>query len=96
MSGTGVYKDDKLYSLVFANDRLASTALTLNLRSYGYDYHGYYGKYSLPKYDLIYGSKHQRKSYFQAMQQLYKGKNIKTYLFPNGFDDINKVDVFGD
>lgn len=96
MSGTGVYKDDKLYSLVFANDRLASTALTLNLRSYGHDYNGYYGKYSLPKYDLIYGSKHQRKSYFQAMQQLYKGKNIKTYLFPNGFDDSNKVDVFGD
>ncbi|AJC50077.1 Ig-specific serine endopeptidase MIP [Mesomycoplasma flocculare] len=96
MSGTGVYKNNKLYSLVFANDRTASTALTLNLRSYGHEYNGYYGSYNLPKYDLIYGSKHQRKSYFQAMQQLYTGKSIKTYLFPNGFDDAHKVDVFGD
>lgn len=96
MSGTGVYKDNKLYSLVFATDPRASTAISLNLRSYGQNYQGYYGKYNLPKYDLIYGSKHQRKSYFQAMQQLYKDKNVKTYLFPNGFDDSQKVDVFGD
>ncbi|MDW2912180.1 Ig-specific serine endopeptidase MIP [Mesomycoplasma ovipneumoniae] len=96
MSGTGIYKDNKLYSLVFATDPRASTAVSLNLRSYGNDYKGYYGTYNLPKYDLIYGSKHQRKSYFQAMQELYKDKGIKTYLFPNGFDDSQKVDVFGD
>ncbi|MBG0730712.1 Ig-specific serine endopeptidase MIP [Mycoplasma sp. 'Moose RK'] len=96
MSGTGIYKDNKLYSLIFATDARASTAVSLNLRSYGNDYKGYYGSYNLPKYDLIYGSKHQRKSYFQAMQQLYKDKGVKTYLFPNGFDDSQKVDVFGD
>lgn len=105
MSGSGVYYKDKLYSLVFAADDRAATNISLNVRSYGHDYHGYYGTYNLPKYDLIYGDGtpngqgDQKKSYFDAMQKLMQSnhesyKNIKTYLFPNGFDDSNRINVF--
>lgn len=87
-------EDESSYSIVFASDQRASTGLTLNLRSYGFDYKGYYGKYNLPKYDIIYGSDdNQRKSYFDAMKQIYKSdSNFKTKLFDKGFGE--KIDVF--
>lgn len=105
MSGSGVYYKDKLYSLVFASDDRAATNISLNVRSYGHNYHNYYGSYNLPKYDLIYGDGtangegDQKKSYFDAMQKLSRSHhtsyhNIKTYLFPNGFDESNRINVF--
>ncbi|CAT05038.1 Membrane-associated lipoprotein precursor [Mesomycoplasma conjunctivae] len=87
--------DNSAYSILFASDARASAGLTLNLRSYGYDYKGYYGKYKLAQYDVIYGSDNQRKSYWDAMNQLYKSDSkFKTNLFKNGFADDTKVDVF--
>ncbi|MFL0973860.1 hypothetical protein, partial [Mycoplasmopsis synoviae] len=56
-------------------------------RSEGESYNGFYGKYQLEEYDLIYGGgKNQRTSYRQALESL--DANIKTALFPNG---INKI-----
>lgn len=105
MSGSAVYLKDKdnrkkMYGLVYMSGPNASVAGVLNLRSYGKNYEGYYGKYNLPKYDLIYGdgtangAGEQRKSYFDAMQHMYKGQQIKTFLFPNGFDESYRKDVF--
>ncbi len=66
----------------------AQTGLAAAFRSEGYDYHGLYGSYNLPQYDLIYGGgKDQKTSYRQAMMALYKNKNIATALFPNGFGE---------
>lgn len=98
ISGTSIrLKDKSTYSLLFAGDGRASSSITLNLRSYGYDYKGYYGKYNLPAYDIIYGSVNQRKSYWDAMNKLYGSKNeIKTNLFKDGFGNNSKVDVFKD
>lgn len=50
-------------------------------------------------YDIIYGSKNQFKSYFDAMLQLYgdksnSNKKLKTNLFPNGFSESTRKDVF--
>lgn len=98
LSGSPVFfKDGQLYSVVYASDSQASANLTLNLRSYGYDYKGYYGKYNLPKYDLIYGDAssdaQQQKSYWKALSELYKNQsNFKTNLFPEGLS--KQKDVF--
>lgn len=97
VSGTAIRdSNQKVYGLLFASDKTASAAMVLALRSYGYDYKGYYGKYNLPAYDLIYGSKNQFKSYFDAMLQLYGNKNLKTNLFPNGFSESTRIDTFKD
>ncbi|XBE77889.1 hypothetical protein VQY16_02910 [Mesomycoplasma ovipneumoniae] len=99
VSGTSIRdSNEKIYGLQFASDNAASAAFVLALRSYGYDYKGYYGKYNLPSYDIIYGSKNQFKSYFDAMLQLYgdkSDKKLKTNLFPNGFSESTRKDVFG-
>ncbi|WP_069096658.1 Ig-specific serine endopeptidase MIP [Mesomycoplasma ovipneumoniae] len=98
LSGSPVFfKDGQLYSVVYASDSQASANLTLNLRSYGYDYKGYYGKYNLPKYDLIYGDAssdaQQQKSYWKALSELYKNQSdFKTNLFPEGLG--TQKDVF--
>ncbi|WP_010321152.1 Ig-specific serine endopeptidase MIP [Mesomycoplasma ovipneumoniae] len=98
LSGSPVFfKDGQLYSVVYASDSQASANLTLNLRSYGYDYKGYYGKYNLPRYDLIYGDSssdaQQEKSYWKALSELYKNQsNFKTNLFPEGLG--TQKDVF--
>ncbi|WP_069099762.1 Ig-specific serine endopeptidase MIP [Mesomycoplasma ovipneumoniae] len=98
LSGSPVFfKDGQLYSVVYASDSQASANLTLNLRSYGYDYKGYYGKYNLPKYDLIYGDAssdaQQQKSYWKALSELYKNESdFKTNLFPEGLS--KQKDVF--
>ncbi|MDW2891965.1 Ig-specific serine endopeptidase MIP [Mesomycoplasma ovipneumoniae] len=98
VSGTSIRdSNEKIYGLQFASDNAASAAFVLALRSYGYDYKGYYGKYNLPSYDIIYGSKNQFKSYFDAMLQLYgdkSNKKLKTNLFPNGFSESTRKDVF--
>ncbi|MDW2834381.1 Ig-specific serine endopeptidase MIP [Mesomycoplasma ovipneumoniae] len=98
VSGTSIRdSNEKIYGLQFASDNAASAAFVLALRSYGYDYKGYYGKYNLPSYDIIYGSKNQFKSYFDAMLQLYgnnSDKKLKTNLFPNGFSESTRKDVF--
>lgn len=95
MSGSGVYLNNKLWGLIYMSGPNASVAGVLNLRSYGYNYQGYYGKYNLPQYDLIYGGgKNQVKSYFDAMKHMYRNKNVKTFLFPKGFDLSHRVDVF--
>ncbi|WP_341491778.1 Ig-specific serine endopeptidase MIP [Mesomycoplasma ovipneumoniae] len=98
VSGTSIRdSNEKIYGLQFASDNAASAAFVLALRSYGYDYKGYYGKYNLPAYDIIYGSKNQFKSYFDAMLQLYgdkSDKKLKTNLFPNGFSESTRKDVF--
>ncbi|MFU0909486.1 Ig-specific serine endopeptidase MIP [Mesomycoplasma ovipneumoniae] len=98
VSGTSIRDgNEKIYGLQFASDNAASAAFVLALRSYGYDYKGYYGKYNLPSYDIIYGSKNQFKSYFDAMLQLYgdkSDKKLKTNLFPNGFSESTRKDVF--
>ncbi|WNM15430.1 Ig-specific serine endopeptidase MIP [Mesomycoplasma ovipneumoniae] len=98
LSGSPVFfRDGQLYSVVYASDSQASANLTLNLRSYGYDYKGYYGKYNLPKYDLIYGDSssdaQQQKSYWKALSELYKNESdFKTNLFPDGLS--KQKDVF--
>ncbi|MDF9628000.1 DUF31 family protein [Mesomycoplasma ovipneumoniae] len=98
VSGTSIRdSNEKVYGLQFASDNAASAAFVLALRSYGYNYKGYYGKYNLPSYDIIYGSKNQFKSYFDAMLQLYgdkSDKKLKTNLFPNGFSESTRKDVF--
>ncbi|WP_010321423.1 Ig-specific serine endopeptidase MIP [Mesomycoplasma ovipneumoniae] len=98
VSGTSIRdSNEKIYGLQFASDNAASAAFVLALRSYGYDYKGYYGKYNLPSYDIIYGSKNQFKSYFDAMLQLYgdkSDKKLKTNLFPDGFSESTRKDVF--
>lgn len=102
MSGSGVYLNDKLYGLIYSSDALSSSTGVINLRSYGKNYKGYYGKYNLPKYDLIYGdgaangTGDQKKSYFDAMQHMHtkKGQQIRTFLFPNGFGESHRVNVF--
>ncbi|WP_341490290.1 Ig-specific serine endopeptidase MIP [Mesomycoplasma ovipneumoniae] len=98
VSGTSIRDgNEKIYGLQFASDNAASAAFVLALRSYGYDYKGYYGKYNLPSYDIIYGSKNQFKSYFDAMLQLYgdkSDKKLKTNLFPDGFSESTRKDVF--
>lgn len=98
VSGTSIRDgNQKIYGLQFASDKGASVAMVLALRSYGFDYKGYYGKYNLPAYDIIYGSKNQFKSYFDAMLQLYgenTEKKLKTNLFPNGFSESTRKDVF--
>ncbi|MDW2893047.1 DUF31 family protein [Mesomycoplasma ovipneumoniae] len=98
VSGTSIRdSNEKIYGLQFASDNAASAAFVLALRSYGYDYKGYYGKYNLPAYDIIYGSKNQFKSYFDAMLQLYgnnSDKKLKTNLFPDGFSESTRKDVF--
>ncbi|MEA4162640.1 Ig-specific serine endopeptidase MIP [Mycoplasma sp. 4404] len=59
------------------------TALTQAFRSEGETYDGFYGKYKLEQYDLIYGGgENQRSSYREALQELYP--NIQTYLFKQG------------
>lgn len=97
MSGSAVYLKDKMYGLIYMSGPNASVAGVLNLRSYGKDYEGYYGKYNLPQYDLIYGGgQEQKKSYFDAMQHMYtdKHEDVKTFLFPNGFSESHRVHVF--
>ncbi|MBG0730738.1 Ig-specific serine endopeptidase MIP [Mycoplasma sp. 'Moose RK'] len=97
VSGSPVFlKNGEIYSLVYASNSTASASLTLNLRSYGQDYSGYYGGYNLPKYDLIYGDSSstatQKKSYWAALSSLYKSaSNFKTSLFPDGIDKQKNV-----
>ncbi|WP_029512975.1 Ig-specific serine endopeptidase MIP [Mycoplasmopsis iners] len=65
---------------------LTLTAFSQTFRSDGDDYNGFYGKYKLEKYDLIYGGgPNQRTSYRQALNKLNAG--IRTNLFPNGTSD---------
>ncbi|WP_369024204.1 Ig-specific serine endopeptidase MIP [Mycoplasmopsis synoviae] len=82
--------DNKLIGINFATADGAGvslTAFTQAFRSEGESYNGFYGKYQLEEYDLIYGGgKNQRTSYRQALESL--NANIKTALFPNG---INKI-----
>lgn len=80
--------DENGYSLGihFGSDNNASTGLAQAFYSNGFDYKGYYGKYNLPKYDLIRGGyPKQKKSYYDGMVDWYgKDSNFKTHLFPKG------------
>ncbi|AHB99943.1 Putative peptidase (DUF31) [Mycoplasmoides gallisepticum S6] len=82
--------DNKLIGINFATADGAGvslTAFTQAFRSEGESYSGFYGKYQLEEYDLIYGGgKNQRTSYRQALESLKP--NIKTALFPNGTNEI--------
>ncbi|WP_350266812.1 Ig-specific serine endopeptidase MIP [Mycoplasmoides gallisepticum] len=82
--------DNKLIGINFATADGAGvslTAFTQAFRSEGESYSGFYGKYQLEEYDLIYGGgKKQRTSYREALKSLKP--NIKTALFPNGINEI--------
>lgn len=88
-SGTSLRNQkNELVGIWHVGNGFAQTGLAVAFRSEGYDYHGLYGSYNLPQYDLIYGGgKDQKTSYRQAMMALYKNKNIATALFPNGFGE---------
>lgn len=67
-----------------ASDTVASVGLVTALNSPGFNYSGYYGKYNLEAYDLIYGGhENQKFSYKQALAQLYSPE-FSTSIFPNG------------
>lgn len=89
-------KDNKIVGVYHISNLSAGTGIAAALRSEGYDYNKLYGEYNLPQYDLIYGNgSDQRKdvkeaSYRDALKVAYKGKNIKTNLFPNGVD-VNNI-----
>ncbi|QEX47638.1 DUF31 family protein [Mycoplasmoides gallisepticum] len=82
--------DNKLIGINFAvadGTGVSLTAFTQAFRSEGETYNGFYGKYQLEEYDLIYGGgKKQRTSYREALKSLKA--NIKTALFPNGINEI--------
>lgn len=73
------YKDENTSSISFA------------LKSEGFD-QPEYKTYKTPAYDIIYGGfKGQKKSYYQAMQEIYKNKPGKiTHLFNNWNEVFNK------
>lgn len=85
-SGTSVRTDDnEIVGVVYVSYQFAGVTLVAALRSEGINYNGYYGKYNMAAYDLIYGgAPDQRMSYRQALEHLYKNKDIKTALFPKG------------
>lgn len=83
--------DNNVYGINFfagTSEGFSNVSLIAAFRSEGIDYHGFYGKYNLEQYDLIYGGgKKQRTSYRQALQKLY-GDNYKTNLFQKGTNII--------
>ncbi|AHH45271.1 Ig-specific serine endopeptidase MIP [Mesomycoplasma bovoculi] len=87
-SGSGVYIGDNLYGIFAGSDSKSSTSVITNLYSSGFDYKGYYGKYNLPAYDVIYGGfADQRKSYLSALRQMHHDDlNFKTALFDKGLN----------
>ncbi|EDT87863.1 lipoprotein [Ureaplasma parvum serovar 14 str. ATCC 33697] len=91
-SGTSVRNQkNELVGIYHAKYDSSKTGLAAAFRSEGYDYHGLYGSYNLPQYDLIYGGgkdQTEKKSYREAMKDIYQNNNIKTALFPDGFDKI--------
>jgi len=91
-SGTSVRNQkNELVAIYHAKYDSSKTGLAAAFRSEGYDYQGLYGNYNLPQYDLIYGGgkdQTEKKSYREAMKDIYQNNNIKTALFPDGFDKI--------
>lgn len=101
-------KENKIVGVYHTSNLRIGTGIAAALRSEGYDYGNLYGTYKLPQYDLIYGGGADQKknekeaSYLDALKVAYKGKNIKTNLFPSGleadipnqykFDQAKKVD----
>lgn len=83
--------DNNIYGINFfagTANGVSNVSLIAAFRSEGIDYNGFYGKYNMEQYDLIYGGgKNQRTSYRQALQKLY-GNNYKTNLFQNGTNSI--------
>lgn len=84
-SGSPVINDNfEFFGLHTASDTAASLGLVTALNSPGFNYSGYYGKYNLEAYDLIYGGfPNQKFSYKQALAQLYSPE-FQTNIFPNG------------
>ncbi|QZE12320.1 Ig-specific serine endopeptidase MIP [Mycoplasma sp. Ms02] len=63
---------------------VTGTSFVQAFRSEGIDYNGFYGKYNLEQYDLIYGGgKNQRTSFREAILAAY-GSSYKTNLFKEG------------
>ncbi|BAP39711.1 Ig-specific serine endopeptidase MIP [Metamycoplasma canadense] len=82
-------QNNELVSIYYATNDNARVGLSVAFRSEGFNYEGLYGKYNLPQYDLIYGGgENQKNSYREALQKIYKEKNIKTNLFKNGLNEI--------
>ncbi|WP_322961863.1 DUF31 family protein [Mycoplasmopsis cynos] len=95
-SGSSVRNQNyELVGIFHAANSSANAGLAAAFRSEGYDYKGLYGSYNLPQYDLIYGGgKDQSKSYREEMKKLYESKNVKTELFPDGFEDDKVPEKF--
>jgi len=96
-SGSSVRnQNNEIVGIYHVSNEFASTGLATAFRSEGYDYKGLYGdKYKeLPQYDLIYGGGKDQatgQSYREKMKEIYKNNNnIKTALFPNGFDQYDE------
>lgn len=85
VSGSPVVNGSReLYGAIFVANEIAGTGVVAALKSPGFDYQGYYGKYNLPQYDFIYGGgKDQIKSYVENLVKMY-GETYQTYLFPQG------------
>ena len=83
-------KDGYTVGIHFAGDFKASTGFTTALYSEGFDYQNAFGKYNLQGYDAIDGNRNgnhpnQKHSYRTNMLKLY-GNDLKTNLYPNGFN----------
>ena len=90
-----VDKDGWTMGIHFAGDFKASTGFTSALYSEGFDYQGAFGKYNLQGYDLIDGNRdgnhpNQKHSYRTNILKIY-GDNVKTNLYPNGFNGSLKT-----
>ncbi|MEA4115414.1 DUF31 family protein [Mycoplasma sp. 744] len=83
--------DNKIVGINFATADASGVSLTTYtqaLRSEKDTYQGFYGKYQLEEYDLIYGGgENQRTSYREALKS--HNEKIKTWLFPNGLEIEN-------
>ncbi|WP_051675891.1 Ig-specific serine endopeptidase MIP [Ureaplasma canigenitalium] len=85
-SGTSIRNEkNELVAVFHSANSAARTGLAVAFRSEGYNYHGLYGAYNLPQYDLIYGKgkdQAEGKSFRESLLKKY-GENLKTNLFQN-------------
>ncbi|WP_051675894.1 Ig-specific serine endopeptidase MIP [Ureaplasma canigenitalium] len=90
-SGTSIRNEkNELVAVFHSANSAARTGLAVAFRSEGYNYHGLYGDYNLPQYDLIYGKgkdQTEGKSFRESLIKKY-GSSISTNLFP---DTVNKI-----
>ena len=88
-------RDGYTTGIHFAADPKASTGFATALYSEGFNYNGAFKRYNLQGYDVIDGNRNgkfpnQKTSYRTNMLKFY-GENVKTNLYPHGFNGALKT-----